>query len=110
MNQRKDALDQFSPLTPALSPLRGEGDMRRFMGSFHLHLHAHSNPGTAREQPPSPPSEGGEGWGEVGVFNSRFMGSDLRFRMRVGTTNPNAQDQKRSTFNIELSTFNGSFG
>src|SRR4030095_7787092 len=26
-NQREDALDQFSPLTPALSPLRGEGDM-----------------------------------------------------------------------------------
>ena len=26
----------FSPLTPALSPLRGEGDMRRFMGSVSL--------------------------------------------------------------------------
>src|SRR4030095_15222825 len=50
MNQRERA-GTFSPLTPALSPLRGEGDVNSL---------------------PLRPL-GGEGRGEGGTFNSRFM-------------------------------------
>jgi hypothetical protein len=79
----------FSPLTPALSPLRGEGDMNSL---------------------PLRPL-GGEGRGEVGTFNSRFMGSGhLRFSTSVATMNRGMSNcelrmSKWRQFGIRNSTF-----